>query len=137
MTMPQAMSSRQLLAQRRYMTVEFGEGPLGLDLAENDTKLGGVLVASVRKGGQGEAGGVVPMSVIVGLNGEDVKALSKVEIVQLLSGTPRPIEVKFKTPPGRFVEGTFRSTHTSLLNPGANGRTLRRLSASATATRCL
>ena len=70
-------------------TVKFGEGPLGIDLCENEEKRG-VVVGLVRAGGQAEAGGVVPWSVIVGLNGEDVRTCSKAELTQRLANAPRP-----------------------------------------------
>ena len=80
------------------VTVRFGEGPLGLDLGENDEKLGGVVVGAVRAGGQGEAGGVVPRSVIVGLNGEDVHTWSRIALVERLAKAPRPLDLKLKPP---------------------------------------
>ena len=80
------------------VTVRFGDGALGLDLGENDEKLGGVVVGAVRAGGQGEAGGVVPRSVIVGLNGEDVHTWSRIALVERLAKAPRPLALKLKTP---------------------------------------
>ena len=94
------------LEEAKVTTVKFGEGPLGLVLGENDGKLGGVVVGAVRAGGQGEAVGVVPRSVVVGLNGEDVHTWSMDDLSKRLANAPRPLDLKLKTPLQRLEEKT-------------------------------
>ena len=66
----------------------FQSGHLGLLLRDCSDC---VLIAEVEAGGQGDALGVMPESVIIGVNGEQVSGLSQAELIEKVHQSPRPL----------------------------------------------
>ena len=99
---------------RPIIELEFDDGPLGLLLGENEKALGGVLVASVEPGGQGEAGGVKPLSVITHVGDVPVTAFSRNKVVAIIDKAARPLTLTLRGPPVEASMGDSMSSSTKL-----------------------
>ena len=96
---PRMSRERRKAHQQSVMDVVFGPGQLGLLLAEHQRSIGGVLVASVAPNGQGAAAGVLPLSVVVAIDGKDVSGLSRRRLLERLANAPRPLTMQLRPPP--------------------------------------
>ena len=76
---------------------ELGPGALGLVL-DDDEAFGGVVITEVKSYGIGAAVGVVPRSVVVGVNGESVIGLTRDELIDVIQDIERPLTMQLLLP---------------------------------------
>jgi len=89
--------------------VEFENGPLGLDIEDND--FGFAEVKLVDEGGQAARGGVNVKDVIAAV---DSCALANAEAWTALIQKPRPITVSFQSTQGSSLRGIPTKTGTRI-----------------------
>ena len=77
----------------------FGEGPLGLSLADYGDVV--VVANEPAPGSQAHANGILRLSVVVGLNHENVSGLPKDAVVEKVKACGRPLTLQFLPPNSR------------------------------------
>ena len=89
------------MLRKKVVSITFDQGPLGIMLGDTDEAVGGVIVAHVEPGSQGAAKGVLVASLVVGINGSDVRWLGRTRLANLIAEAKRsgPVTLSLRAPP--------------------------------------